>query len=68
MLFEDLIPLNELEIDGKKVDDDNEITDYTAENDDDNQDDDTDNLVNQDDIDYEDDLDDWRCIRRRSNR
>ena len=38
MLFGDLIPLNELEINGKKVDDDENTTDYTQETDDDTED------------------------------
>ena len=44
MLFgKEISILNELEIDGKKVDDDEETTDYTV----DNEDDDTDDLHGQ---------------------
>ena len=58
MLFGNLIrPINELEIDGKQVDNDDEVTDYTAEED--NNDLDNNNDENDDDIVNQDDLDDY---------
>ena len=46
MLFgKEIYILNELEKNGKKVDDDEETTDYTVDNEDDNTDDDTDDII-----------------------